>query len=253
MDGLPPLFSGMTPLHRLTTIAALLVAVSCPALAQQFASPPPLVTTHGSAEIRVVPDLADLQFEVGVRNVDLAAGRKEQADRTAKVLAALRAAGVADTELQSSQTQIVSVYPDRREAEKVKYYTITQQICCTLHDVKAVPDVTASAVNAGASAVMPASLRTSQLRKYRDEARGKAIHAAKEKAVALAAELGSKVGKPFSISEGGYSDWRSNMNGNNIVQVAATEDEGHGEVNSPTFAAGTISISANITVAFLLE
>lgn len=237
---------------RLLPIAAALVAPTV--FGQQPAPLPPLVSTNGSAQIRVVPDLADLYFDIEVRSADLAAARKQETERATKILAALRAAGVAEAELQSSQVQIAPDYTDRRqETEKIKFYRVSQYICCTLHDIKKVTDVTADAVAAGATGVRDASLRTSQLRKYRDEARAKAIHAAKEKAAALATELGAKLGKPYTITEGAGSDWRP-ISGNNVqVQAAAMEGDAAGDGTNPTFAPGTISISANVSVSFILE
>lgn len=238
---------------KLIAIAVALVAP--PVFGQQTAPLPPLVSTSGSAQIRVVPDLADLFFEVEVRNVDLTVARKQQAERATKILAALRAAGVVEAELQSSQVQITPDYTDRREeTEKVRFYRVYQSISCTLHDLKKVPDVTADAVAAGATGVRGVSLRTSQLRKFRDEARAKAIQAAKEKATALAAELGAKLGKPYTITEGSDSDWRSG--GNSLTsnfQVAANGGEDADDGTTSTFAPGTISISANISVSFILE
>lgn len=222
-----------------------------PALAQQPSSLPPLITTTGAAQIRVVPDLADLYFEVEVRNSDLVVARKQQAERAVKVLAVLRAAGITEAELQSSQVQIAPDYSDRRqETEKVRFYRVSQTICGTLHDLKKISDVTSDAITAGASGVHEASLRTSELRKYRNEARAQAIHAAKEKAVALATELGAKIGKPYTITEGAYES-RSNIN--NTVQTPATAEDQSTEDTSSTFALGTISVSASVTVAFILE
>jgi uncharacterized protein YggE len=233
----------------------LALVLSAPAvLAQQPGVHPPLVTTSGSALVRVAPDLADLYFEVEVRNVDLTVARKQQAERATKVLAALRAAGVVEAELQTSQAQIAADYTDRRqETEKVKFFRVTQSIACTLHDLKKVPDVTAAAVGAGATGVREATLRSSQLRKHRDEARALAIRAAKEKAVALATELGVKTGKPYTITEGGGYALSSNFNsmGNNAMQVQAGEPAGDG--TTPAFAPGTISITAEVTVAFVIE
>lgn len=221
---------------------------------QQLTSLPATVSTNGSAQIRVTPDLADLYFEVEVRNADLGVARKQQAERATKVLAALRAAGVAEAELQSSQVHIVPDYTDRRqETEKIKFFRVSQHIGCTLHDLKKVPDVTADAVAAGATGVHDASLRTSQLRKYRDEARAKAIRAAKEKAIALATELGAKVGKPYTITEGSGSDWRSSAANSNNFQTTGTDDEQPGDGTTPTFAPGTISINANVSASFILE
>jgi uncharacterized protein YggE len=222
-------------------------------LAQQPAPVLPLVSTSGSAEIRVVPDLADLYFEVEVRNADLSIARKQQAERASKVLAALRAAGVIEAELQSSQVRIRPDYTEgRQETETIRFFSVGQGISCTLHDVTKVPEVTASAVTAGATGVREASLRTSQLRKHRDEARSKAIQAAKEKAIALATELGAKVGKPYAITEGSGDDWRS-MASNLNAQVTAAGSEQPGDGTTPTFAPGTISISASISVSFHLE
>ena len=211
------------------TLLVIAVAISTPVLFGQQPGPlPPLISTSGSAQIRVVPDLADLYFEVEVRNADLTVARKQQAERATKVLAALRAAGVVEAELQSSQVQIAPDYTDRRqETEKIKFYRVSQNISCTLHDIKKVPDVTTDAVAAGATGVREVSLRTSQLRKYRDEARAKAIHTAKEKATALATELGAKVGKPYAITEGPGSDWR--YTSNNSVQATSTQAEEPGD------------------------
>lgn len=242
---------------KLTPLFLALALTTTPALfAQQLAPQPPLVTTSGSALVRVVPDLADLSFEVEVRNVDLPTARKQQAERATKLLAALRAAGIAEKELQSSQAQLTAEYTDRRqETEKIRFYRVSQTICCTLHDVAKVPDVTAAAVAAGATGVGYANLRTSELRKYRDEARSKAIQAAREKAVAFATELGAKAAKPYTITEDAYTGYRSGANFNSIANnvQAIVEAAPAGDGTTPAFAPGTISITAGVTVAFLLE
>ena len=236
-------------------LSLFFVALTAPLLcAQQLAPQPPLVSTSGSALVRVVPDLADLSFEVEVRNTDLNLARKQQAERAKKVLAALRAAGVAETELQSSQVQIAPNFFDRRgETEQARFYVVSQTITATLHDVKKVPDVTTDAVLAGATSVGGVSLRTTQLRKHRDEARAMAIRAAREKATALTTELGVKVGKPYTITEGPDYGARTMLtNGNNIQQqVEGAADPGDG--TTPTFAPGSINISASVNVSFLLE
>jgi len=242
-------------------LLSLAAAATSPLLyGQQAAPPPPLVSTTGSAEIRVVPDLADLSFEVEVRSADLATARKQQAERATKVLAALRAGGIPEAELQTSQVQIDANYSDNsdhyRETDKVKFYRVWQDVCCTLHDLKKVPDLTAGVVAAGATGVSTASFRTSELRKYRDQARAQAVRAAKEKALALAAELGVKVGKPYSISERAGLDWGNGMNNpsrSQNFQNSATAVEHPEDGTNPAFAPGMISVAANVSVSFVLE
>lgn len=86
----------MAHLFRRRISFAFLTLVASVATAQQPASPLPLISTSGNAVVRVVPDLVDIRFEVEIRNADLTLARQQQSERTIKVLAALRAAGVAE-------------------------------------------------------------------------------------------------------------------------------------------------------------
>jgi len=215
-----------------------------------------MISTNGSAEIHVKPDVADLSFEIDIRNVDLAAARKQQSAIAAKLLAALRAGGIAEPDLKTSQITVTPAWNERRGTDPttVKYYSVLQTVSCTVHDVDKVPDLTTSALNAGVTGVSPAVFRVTDLRKYRDQARVQAIRAAKEKAVALAGELDAKAGKPYSINETElYRYWGAGAMGNNSIQnVSVAAPAGDDDALS-SFAPGTITVTASIQVSFLLE
>jgi uncharacterized protein YggE len=251
--------------HHLLSLVALAVATTASTLrAQETVPGRALVSTVGSAEIRAVPDLADLIFQVEVRNADLSKARKEQAERVSKVLGALRHAGIAESDLQTSQAAIVPHYDDRdtaspatgvvwrQESATVRFYSVSQDISCTLRDIKKVPNVTADALEAGVTGIPGASLRTSELRKYRDQARTKAVRAAKEKAVALATELGAKVGRPYAITENQTYDATPSF-GPNYAQVSQSGGARLEDNAEPAFAPGTISVGASVNVSFILE
>jgi uncharacterized protein YggE len=93
-----------------------------------------------------------------------------------------------------------------------------------------------------------------------------AAKAAKEKADAMALALGVQVGKPINIAVndwGGSSSWShggwgysgggggggGGQQGQNSVQDASIASGGTGA----TFAVGQISITASVTVTFLIE
>jgi uncharacterized protein YggE len=247
------------------SIAVLAVATTASPLPGQEAARP-LVSTTGSAEIRVVPDLADLIFQVEVRNSDLSKARKEQAERVIKVLAALRKAGITEAELQTSPIEIVPHYADResltpatraraqQESATAWLYSVSQFISWTLHDIKKIPNVTADAVAAGVTRIQGANLRTSELPKYRDQARVKAIRAAKEKAIALASELGMKVGRPFTISESAFDGMTLGPGNAPATQVSEGVAAPYVRENAESgFAPGSISVSAQVSVSFLLD
>jgi uncharacterized protein YggE len=220
-------------------------------------SPPPaLVTTTGQSEVKVIPDLADLHFEIEVRDSKLKNGLAEHSSRVGKLIAALKQAGVEERDLQTSQVIINPVYARedhmRMETTQIAFFNITQTVAFTLRDIKKITTLTATAIEAGANRVGGVSLRSSKLREHRDKARLMAVRAAKEKAIALAGELGSRVGKPHSISEHGGSNPDYGFNRSVAMQNSMTFAGGEGGA-SASFEPGTISISATVTVAFVLE
>ncbi len=93
--------------------------------------------------------------------------------------------------------------------------------------------------------------RTSALRKHRDTARAQALKAAREKATAMAAELGSKVGKPLSITESassfGMRSWGGGSRGGGMQQNSFSGGGGSSE-STEGFAPGQIAVSAAVNV-----
>jgi uncharacterized protein YggE len=95
--------------------------------------------------------------------------------------------------------------------------------------------------------------RTSELRKYRDQARAMAIKASLEKAEALASELKCKPGNPRTISEtGGYWGYSGgNSYGNGVSQNAAQTIPSGGEGDDQGgLPLGQIAVRANVNVTF---
>lgn len=241
----------MSPHYTLISYMALLTAAS---LSRADNTPPPLVTTTGNSEVKVVPDLADLRFDIELRNTNLKTALAQEAEKMSQLVAALKAAGIGERDLQTSQVTINPVYQQENgtyaETAKIAFFSVSQTVGCTLRDIQKITAITTRAIDAGANRVSGVTLRTSKLRQYRDQARVMAVKAAKEKALALAGELGSKVGKPHSITEQS-SEIPTLLLGNSFAQnvAAAPGDSG----SNSAFEPGTISISATVTVAFVLE
>lgn len=234
----------------------LLVAVLMPLPPAQGQQAPPLITVTGHSEVRVAPDLADLHFEVDMRGTKLKEILAEQAERARVLLAALKSCGLGEGDIQTSQVVISPVYRKEREGREetsvVSHYQVSQSVHCTLRDIRKVAEVTTRAIEAGANRVGEVQLRSSRRRKHMDDARLMAVRAAREKAVAMATELGAKVGKPYSIQEvrtSGYALTFNNIQAQNIAQ----DQGGGGPGGEATFEPGKISIQATVTVSFFLE
>src|SRR6202047_1307274 len=83
-------------------------------------------------------------------------------------------------------------------------------------------------------------------KKYKDEARLEAVNAAREKASALASQLGQSIGKPWEITEESNNDYGvlGGMNANFLVQ-RGPGGGGGAEQNESTLAGGQVTIRAS--------
>jgi uncharacterized protein YggE len=128
-------------------------------------------------------------------------------------------------------------------------YTVTKSVAIILQDVSKAENLLADILKSGVSSMDNVAFRTSQLRKYKDQARAMAIKAAQEKAIALTKEIDQSIGKAYSITEDGptpyaYAQNRSNFMGSAGESPASEES---------TIALGQISITARVTVSFELK
>jgi hypothetical protein len=108
----------------------------------------------------------------------------------------------------------------------------------------------------GANKLGNVDFRTTELRKFRDQARAMAIKAAKEKATALCRELDVKCGKPLSINTeeyGGYFGLRNSNAYANGVQNLRMVSEGGSDLGAETLSLGQISVSATVNASFRIE
>jgi len=103
------------------------------------------------------------------------------------------------------------------------------------------------------------SFRAADLRKYMDKARTMAMKAAQEKAVALAGEVGQRIGKAIDITEVGLSvssaygdDSGDNYRSNSTGSVSEAIERSLSDTES-TLAPGMISVTARVKIVFELN
>ena len=192
-----------TKLVTLLAVALLLIlALSAWTQDAPSSQAPRTVTVTGEAEVRVVPD--EVILTLGVETWDKNLGRaKQQNDRiVARVLAL---AGEHGVPAEHAQTDYVSIDPRYRdgyyEERDVIGYFVRKNVVVTLRDLAEFEPLLSDALEAGVNYVHGIEFRTTELRKYRDEARALAVEAAREKAVALAGGLDEDVGAPLTIRE----------------------------------------------------
>lgn len=228
----------------------------------QTQQPPPQINVSGSAEVRVVPDEIRLSVAVESRNAALDAARLDNDTRITAALAFLKQVDVPDRDVK---TDFISVRPDydaARSRVTPVAYIVRKTIEVRLTNTVVFQTVVTGLLTNGVNFIDNVDFRTTQLRKYRDDARLMAIRAAKEKARALTDELGVKLGRPYNVNAADNSSYlgsssrfnNSSIGANNYVQnVSVSSGGGASDNASDAFSAGQISVTANVSVSFLIE
>jgi uncharacterized protein YggE len=237
----------------------LMVAWKSGAAATSSSSELRLVTVAGEAEVRVVPDEVVLTLGIETSDNQLAKAKNLNDAIVRKVLALASEYGITPEHIQTDYIGIEPRYPNGcYELCDPIGFVVHKSVVITLTDLTKFEDLLTSVLNAGVNYVQGIEFRTTELRKFRDEARALAIHAAREKAVALAGELGQNISQPTNIQEqqsswwSGYNAWWGSRWGSTMNQNTVQEYQGASLGVDSSVAPGQISVRASVAVSFEL-
>jgi len=155
-----------------------------------------------------VPDVAIISTGVVTRSPTASGAIQQAANRMERVRSALKAAGIADRDIQTSN---LSLNPEYRYVEnqppQLTGYTATNQLSVRFRDIGATGKIIDALVREGANQINGPNLTIDQPEAALDEARGKAVAAGRARADLYARALGLRVARVVSVSEssGGYS------------------------------------------------
>ncbi len=242
---------------------ALVLPLVCatPAFCQYYQPTPaiPSISVSGSAEVKVAPDEVYLSVGVETRDPKLAVTVKQNNDQVASALAFLRETGVPDKDIQ---TDFINIAPEYRKDTDttVATYIARKSIQIRLTKLDTLETVLTGLLANGINHVHGIDFRTTELRKYRDQARLMATKAAKEKATAIVTELDASLGRVSSVnildyggSYGLMNYWdpygrgynRSQMSQNSVQNISGPTGN-----ESDTVSIGQISVSATVNLSF---
>lgn len=221
------------------------------------------IHVSGTAVINVTPDRALVQLGVLSTGPTTQLVEAMNTSATQAVIKTIQALGVDAKDITTDYYVIEPVYEDYNSLY-IKGYRINNVIAVTLRDVSKTSKVIANALQAGANQVVNIDFYTSDLRKYRDQAREMAMKAAREKAEALAKAAGAESGCVLNITENSWSyyhgwSWWSGSGQNqaqwtqNVVQNIAPSEGESGAAGDEPISLGHISVKAEIDANFALK
>lgn len=203
-----------------------------------------LLSVSASGESKRVPDVATISTGVVTQAADANAAMRANAVQMDKVMAAIRAAGIAERDVQTSG---INLNPQYRYAENqpptITGYQASNTVNVKVRDLSKLGRVLDAFVASGANQVNGPSFEVDKPEEAYDEARLAALQKAQARAKTYADALGLRVRRIVSISEGGASFPRPMP-----MMRAMAADAYAGKETS--VSPGETALSVNIDVVF---
>jgi uncharacterized protein YggE len=163
-----------------------------------------LLSVSAQAEARRVPDVATISAGVVTQATDPNAAMRDNATQMEKVMAAVRAAGIAEKDVQTAG---ISVQPQYKYAENspptITGYQASNTVNIKVRDIGKLGKVLDALVASGANQVNGPAFEVDKPEPAYDEARIAALRKAEARAQTYAKAMGLQVRRIVSINEGG--------------------------------------------------
>jgi uncharacterized protein YggE len=163
-----------------------------------------LLSVAAQAESRRAPDIASVSAGVVTQAADANTAMRQNAEQMARVVAAIRAAGVAERDVQTAG---VNLNPQYRYAENqppaITGYQASNTVNVTVRDIGKLGRILDALVATGANQVNGPSFDIDDKEPVLDEARRAGLDKARRRADMYAQSLGLRVRRIVSIDETG--------------------------------------------------
>jgi uncharacterized protein YggE len=185
----------------------LAAAAALPAFAQSAPDAAFRATTlnlSATGETKIAPDMATITLGVQNDAPTAAAALSANAAQMNKVVAALKKAGVAERDIQTSNLNVNPQYVyEQNQPPKLNGYQASNQVTIQVRDLAKLGQTVDATVNAGATNVGGISFGLQNPQAAEDAARQDAVRTLQAKADLYAKATGYKVVRLVNIGEGG--------------------------------------------------
>jgi len=239
----------------MTRIAGLAVATALMSAAPvALAQTPPMsaiqpettITLNGRGTVDHAPDIAMISLGVQVEALTASAAMEQQAKQMNAVFAAVKAAGIADKDMQTSNLSLNAAYDYPTNGKpKLRGYVASNQLAIKVRKIDNLGKTLDAVVKGGGNNINGVSFDIDKPEPLRDEARVSAIQDAAKKAELYAKAVGYRVKRIVTVSENeGYEPPRPMM-------MQMRKEVAMADAPTPV-APGEVTLSASVSVTFEL-
>ncbi len=226
--------------HLATLLLAIALAIPLAGVA--FAADSARITVTGEGRVDAAPDMATITLGVTSQGTTAATAMAANSAQLAQVLANLKAAGIADRDLQTTGLALNPNWQsdDNGSNPQIVGYVASNLLTVRVRALAGLGAALDAAVKDGANTVDGLSFGLADPEPVLDEARKRAVADATHRALLLTEAAGVSLGAVAAISEGGGSFAPAPMFGKSADMTASAVPVARGEV----------SLSASVTMVW---
>jgi len=209
---MPKIARAQTPVPPTTVTSTTVPPTAVPPTTVTPTTVPPTTTAgtprtdigvSGTGRVSVTPDTAIASIGVDITAPTLAGALDEASTKMTTVIDAIKAAGVADEDIQTTSYNVFPItnQPGEGETATVTGYRVSNLVTVKIREIDDVGAVMDAALEAGANSINSVYFTVDDPTQAQAEARTAAVQDAMAKAEALATAAGVNVGRIVSISE----------------------------------------------------
>ena len=226
------------------------VQAQTPAPSEVKYNPAQTITVVGEGKVSVVPDIARITLGVETTASTVADGSTENEAKMKALLAALKAVGIPEKDIQTTNYSIMvnrgqdlPVSSDTgKTAATATTYTVSNNVTVTIRDLTLVSEVIDASIEAGANNIWGISFTVEKPDAALVDARAKAVADARLRAEALAGLGEVTLGPVMAMSE---------VIGSSSPVMYAVAERGMG--GDTSVSVGEVEISYQIQVSYYIE
>jgi uncharacterized protein len=208
------------------------------------------IVVSGTVETKTAPDQIVWAIDLTDTDRDMRTAKTRNDEKVKAVIALREKLGVGEGDLETGAISIYRQYErdERTQRSEFKGFNVHRRVTIRQRDLKRFDDFL-DALVASAEMEIHFNFESSRMREIRAETRLKALQAAKEKAAAMAAAVGAKLGPVVTIDESPVGDRWSGPNNNSV----SDESGPAADLATDTFVPGAISVRVTVRATFELQ
>jgi hypothetical protein len=204
---------------------------------------PATIVVDGEGRVTAAPNIARIDLGLLTEKATVQEAQKENSEKMNRLISEIKKLEIDAKDIQTTQYQIYPQYDYEKGKQTLRGYAVSQSVNVKIRDLDKISQVLAKAGEAGANQVGGLQFTLDDEENLRVLSRVQAIEKAKEKARALARDLGVRLVRIVSFNESA---------GFPPGPIPFALEGGRGG-EAPQVEAGTLEIKVNVIMTYEIE